>query len=390
MVTIKRIVLWALIALLLVWHADGLRKAKDAGMIPLYDFAEYWAASRIFLSGGNPYDPVEMLAIQRSIGWTDSKPIMMWNPPWTLPLLLPFAVLPYWNGRALWFLLNLAAVLLCADWFWRQFGGPGPRRWISWIAPLLFIPVGTSLFLGQISPLVFAGIAGFMWGLAKRRMITAGAFTLLLALKPHLLYLFWLFLILWIAKERRWKVFVGAAASLLGSCLMVAAINPASFHNYYHSITSASGPQVWQTPTWGVALIMLFPAAGSWVRFIPSAVGIMLAYWLWRSWQPGFDWLRQLPTILLLSVTTSSFTWMFDWVSLLPVVILALFWFNLQPRRLWWLLAALVVMQPLLVFSPAVSHTNFFTIWLPPALWLMYWAGHRSQQSVESADTVLP
>ena len=113
-------------------------------------------------------------------------------------------------------------------------------------------------------------------------------------------------------------------------------------------------------------------------------------HWLWRSWQPGFDWLRQLPTILLLSVTTSSFTWMFDWVSLLPVVILALFWFNLQPRRLWWLLAALVVMQPLLVFSPAVSHTNFFTIWLPPALWVMYWAGYRSQQSVESADTVLP
>ncbi len=379
----KRLLLWSIILVLLLWHANDLRKTRDAGKIPLYDFIEYWAAARTFLSGGNPYSAAELVVAQRGAGWTDSKPIMMWNPPWTLPLLVPIAVLPFWVARGLWFLLNLALVLICADWFWRQYGGPDSRRWMSWLATLLFIPVGTSLFLGQISPLVLAAVTGFLWALRRNRLVLAGVFTLPLAAKPHLLYLFWLFLLLWIIKNRRWKVLLGALASMLVSSLFVVLINPPTFSNYLSSITSASGPQIWQTPTWGVAILMLFPGAASWVRFIPSLVGIAIAFSLWISWRHTFDWLRHLPTVILLSVTSSSFTWMFDWVILLPIVILILTWFQLQPRRRWCLLAALAMTQPLLVFSPAVSHTNFYTIWLPPTLWLLYWAGGLSNASRE-------
>ncbi len=378
----KRLVLWALIAILLLWHANDLRKTRDAGKIPLHDFIEYWAAGRVFVSGGNPYNSSELLAAERTAGWTDSKPIMMWNPPWTLPLILPFAFLPYWTGRGCWFVFNFASVLVSADFFWRQYGGSVSRRWISWLAVLFFIPVGTSLYAGQISPLVLAGLAGFAWALSRNRTMLAGVFTLALAVKPHLLYLFWLFLLLWMVKKRDWRVLSGALVAVFVSSLIVVLVDRTIFLDFYQAIISpSSGPQIWQTPTWGVALLMLFPKASAWVRFIPSALGIVLSFWLWRNWSADFSWQRHLPVIILLSVTSSSFTWMFDWVVLLPVVVLILCWFSADPARRWWLLAGLAIMQPMLVFSPAVSRTNFYTLWLPPALWLLYWIGSVSQRS---------
>ncbi len=374
--SIRKAILGALILILLSWHAQQL---SNEGKIPLNDFEEYWAACRILLAGGNPYDPSQILELQRNLGSTALKPLMMWNPPWTLPFLLPFCALPFWTGRFLWFLFNLALILLVADWFWIRFGGPSARRWISWLAAIFFIPVGTSLFLGQISALVLAGTAGFLWGVERRRDFWAGSATLAIAIKPHLLYLFWIFLALWIIKEKRGRVLLGALTAVVVFSLIVISINPAIFHNYMAALNSSSGPEVWQTPTWGVALLMLFPDAGEWLRYLPSAAGIIIACALWRSWSHNFNWVFYLPTISLLSVTTSSFSWMFDWVVLLPVVVLLLYWFQASPARLWWLITGLVAVQPLLVISPGITKTNFYTIWMPPALWFLYWAGYRGK-----------
>jgi chromate transport protein ChrA len=132
-----------------------------------------------------------------------------------------------------------------------------------------------------------------------------------------------------------------------------------------------------------VALLMLLPKAGAWIRLLPSAVGVIVACCLWRTWRHNFDWENHFPVITLLSVTSTSFTWMFDWVVLLPVVILILCWFRASPARLWWLLGALVIMQPLLVISPGIAKTNFYTIWMPPALWLLYWIGYRTRPKVQ-------
>lgn len=387
--TKKKLILWTLILVMLVWHADELRKAKDEGLIPLNDFEEYWAASRIFLRGDNPYDASAVLAEQRTLGWAQQKPLMMWNPPWTLPWLMPLSSLPFWTARAVWFLVSLGLVLVIADWFWRQYGGRDSRRWVSWVATLLFIPVGTSLFLGQITPFVLAGAAAFLWCVQKKRPFCAGIATLPLAIKPHLLYLFWIFLLFWIVKEKRWRVVGGVCAAFAVSSLIVILVNPAVFVDYYRALGSPSGPEVWQTPTWGMALLMLFPNAGEWVRYLPSALGVIAACGLWRAWRHSFDWRRHFPIIALFSVTTSSFSWMFDWVVLLPVVVIMLCWFQAWPARLWWLLAGLLAMQPLLVISPGITKTNFYTIWMPPALWLLYWAGNRIQRRLQLQNTRL-
>ncbi len=383
----KRPSLWTLILCLLVLIGNELRKAKDEGLIPLNDFEEYWAASRIFLSGGNPYEASEMLAEQRALGWTQQKPLMMWNPPWTLPLLAPFSLLPFWTARALWFYISAGLVLVIADWFWRQYGGRRSLRWTSWIATLCFIPAGTSLFLGQITPFVLAGAAAFLWCVHKNRPFCAGIATLAIAIKPHLLYLFWIFLLFWIIRERHWRILGGACAAFAASSLIALLVDPVVFVDCFKALVSSSGPEVWQTPTWGIALHMIFPTAGDWLRYLPSALGVVAAFGIWGRWHDGFDWLHRFPIISLLSVVTSSFTWMFDWVVLLPVAVLMLCWFQARPARLWWLPAGLLAIQPLLVLTPGIGKTNFYTIWMPPALGLLYWAGRRAQRQVQTAGS---
>jgi hypothetical protein len=382
----KRILLWAIIFALMMWQAAELRKMIETHLIPLNDFMAYWGACRIFISGGNPYDAMQMLGVQRSIGWAELSPGMMWNPPWTFPLLLPLYFVPYWMGREICLILGLELVLLAADWYWRHSGGLESCRWMSWLGALLFFPIGMALFLGQISTLVLIGSVGFLWAQHNKHFFTAGVFTLLIAIKPHLLYLFWIFLILWIIKEKRWRVLGGMLGSLSLFSLMALLLNHTVFLDYYNAVRSPLGPTIWITPTWGVALLMLFPSAGGWIRFIPSVLGMAVAVRQWFSWRHAFEWEKHWPVIALLSVTTSSFAWTFDWVVLLPVVILILGRFQAHPMRNWFLLFAYAVTQVLLIPLSNSGRDYFSTIWLPPALWLLYWIGSLLERPLKIND----
>ena len=64
---------------------------SNRSMLIVNDSLQYWAAARLLIMCGNPYSTDEMLELQRSVGWHDPFPLMMWNPPWTLSIVLPLA-----------------------------------------------------------------------------------------------------------------------------------------------------------------------------------------------------------------------------------------------------------------------------------------------------------
>jgi hypothetical protein len=382
----KKICFRLLILLVLIFHINSLRLLRDAGAVPLGDFIEYWSAARVFLQGGNPYSATDLLSVQHSIGLKESVPLRMWNPPWLLPLLLPLSASSYWISRAVWYVISLTSIFGIALWFWIHLGGSRSWLWISSVATLSFFPVLSALFLGQISPLVLIGLWGFIWALGRKRPLIAGAFLLLIGAKPHLLYLLWLILALWIIKSRNWKILSGSAIAFAGSSLVAVAIDPLIFTQYLQAITSSSGPVIWRTPTWGLALLWLFPGI-PWLRFVPSLLAIPIALLLWRKWQADFCWDRHFPTIILLSVTSNSFTWTFDWLVLLPIVLFILIQFDRNPRHEWCLLACLALIFLLTSATAIITHNYFYTLWLPPALWLLYWAAFRRRESANINKT---
>src|SRR6185437_3770123 len=82
------------------------------------DFIAYWAASRLLVNGGNPFSPRAVFELQKSVGYNKPKPLMMWNPPWTLSFILPFGGLAFFPSQFLWLILHVFFILISVQKLW--------------------------------------------------------------------------------------------------------------------------------------------------------------------------------------------------------------------------------------------------------------------------------
>jgi hypothetical protein len=318
---VRLAVLGALVLASFVLLARQLAQAapSDLANFSGHDFTQYYGAARLLLQRANPYDPVTLLAMERTIGWTALDPILMWNPPWTLALVLPLTALPFNLAAWAWLALNSGLMLVCGAALWRIIA-PGDRRyWIGMGAAIVFMPTLQALRLGQISPWLLVGITGFLVAVHARRDGLAGATLVLLTIKPHVSFLFLFAIAWWVVRERRWRVPLGAVATLAGACVVVGVISPAIFGQY---LRAASGPPLyWRSATLGTWLRTAFGAEQKWLQFLPSVIGLILCVgWVIRR-KGAWDWSHLAPGLLLASMIFATYGWGFDQVILLPMVV---------------------------------------------------------------------
>lgn len=152
------------------------------------DFIQYWSALQLLQSGGNPYDPQQMLMIQQGVDAGRSTPLMMWNPPWLLLILYPLGFLSFETARVVWLMLNLG-FLFSAALAIRSYLG----LQLTWRTTLLiaagFFPAFFALSLGQLGILLYLGTTLILLGALKRGALAEGVGLLLLTTKPHLFLL---------------------------------------------------------------------------------------------------------------------------------------------------------------------------------------------------------
>jgi hypothetical protein len=292
------------------------------------DFVEYWAAAQLFLLGSNPYSPEELLKLQASVGWAQSSALIMWNPPWTLAFLWPLGLISYDVAQFIWFLIHSLIIFLGAQVLWTIYGGAVERTRIAGVAVLTFAPVYFVLLIGQIGPLILLGVIGFLAAAKREAWVWAGVSLVLIAIKPHLLYLIWLAFFVWVVMEKRWRAVLGLIVAGAIAALLPLAID-GEIYSQYVQLFSASGivrPTEWATPSLGTALGEIFGLRAAWLRWLPSLFGSLWLLWYYRGYSNAWDWPSQLPLISLVSVATSSFVWTFDQVVLLPALIQATVW----------------------------------------------------------------
>jgi hypothetical protein len=351
--------LFVISLIILFWLA--MQKLSDPDFLFFDDFVEYWSAGKLNLMGGNPYDPEQLIPVQRQTGRTEGIPIMMWNPPWTLTLVMPLSWLPYSIARVLWLLLHIVILFLCLMWSWSFYGGNPDYKWVSWVVGFSFGPLLHVLKAGQIGPLLLLAVVGFFYFLEQGKDWWAGASLVLLTIKPHLLYLFLLAVFLWSVDRRKWKVILGGVIAF-GLLLSIAwGINPNLIRQYYQATTNYP-PEQWATPTLGAVLRVLFGVQHFWLQFVPSALGAVwfVIYW-WRR-RKKWCWMEQLPLITLVSTMTAAYGWTFDHtasvLALIPAAILVLKddW---QKRR--WTKAAVILVY--LIFDGMAIFSSMEQLW---------------------------
>jgi hypothetical protein len=368
----------ALAALLLIQQIGRL--LADRSIMPPDDFVEYWAAGRLNLHGQDPYKAENLLPLEREAG-RESFPldpsghesaIMMWNPPWTFTFVMPLGLLDARIGQLVWLLGNLAIILFCADWIWRYYQGSSTYRWLSWALALTFIPTMMVLRAGQIGPLILLGIVGFLHFERQGRLFLAGAACVLIAIKPHLLFLFWIALALWALKRQRWWVLIGGIVTGVVATAIPIFFNPEVCQQYWFALTHHP-PEEWVSLTIGSILRLLFGAELVWLQLVPAIPALIWFGYHWRKHHVDWAWSEQMPLLTLVSFLTTFYgAWPFDLVILLLPVIQAAVWAvevkNLRTAAL----AMYLVIDLAALGLILLGVTSIWFIWMTPALLACY------------------
>lgn len=360
----------AVLAVVLILQADRL---TDPSLLGLADYIAYWSAGRLNVTGENPYSPATLLELQHGLGWPEDFPNMMYYPPWTLPLVMPFGALPYGLSRLLWLILHLALTVGCVDRIWKYYGGSDRHRLLVWVFALSFVPTLIVLRMGQIGPLLLLGIVGFLEFEKRGKDLLAGAILMLPAIKPQLVYLFGLAVLLWAVDRRRWRILLGGGLTALAALAVAAAFNPQVLSQYRYAL--ANPPSVNITPTIGAFLRLGLGEDRTWLQFLPTLGGMLWFPFFWMKHRRTWNWADQAPLLLLVSFLTTSYgAWVFDLVVLLlPLVQMAAWTASSADRRFVMLAASgYLLLDGVALAMNLAGATYPAFIWMTPALLLSY------------------
>lgn len=313
------------LAFILAFFAQGLvPKFHQLHTVYQADFFQYWSAGKVFLLGLNPYDPEVILKFQQLhwFGQDSREAIMLWYPPIALSIILPFSLFNFEFAVGLWFFLNVFLLIYLIKQLYLHF--KLSQNFIKiFLLATFSAAVLYNLIDGQISFILLAGLCFYLLYRAKdnRAAQFIGGLALSLTLiKPHLLYLLYIFIFAESLRFKRYTVFAGICTGLLSLSLLPLLINVNIFNYYFLAATKP--PIDFRTPTLGSWLQELTNIHQLWLRMLPTIItSCALIVYLSRK----KVWDKELAIFLLpFSLLFSPYGWNNDQVLLLPVFFLLL------------------------------------------------------------------
>ncbi|MCU1305726.1 MAG: hypothetical protein JWN45_421 [Acidobacteriaceae bacterium] len=361
------------------------------------DYAAYWSAGRLLITGQDPYDTAKVFALEKTLGRVP-VPLVMRNPPWAFGIVLPFGFLSYKLSRILWTLPEILALVLCASWMWTQYARSASSRWVAWLIACTFFPSVWVLVMGQITPFILLGVVGFLY--CERNSVSnswlQASCLVLIALKPQLLYLFWFALALsafWALRNldvtskelRRWALFLKFGFLLIVFSAIALMIDPHVFKQYFNYLRNT--PILREViPTFGVFLRM--HTGVTWTQFAPMFIGCGWVLWRWAKRRDCWKWEEEMPLLLLASLLTTSYSWFFDQIVLLPAIIYAAARNFPSRNRVHAALAVVLYLEVnagvAALFVRGQKLTNFNLLWTTPVWCALFaallWLGRRNRR----------
>ena len=335
------------------------------------DFVAYWSAASLITHGQNPYASDAVLSLEKEVGFTGSTPLIMRNPPWIVPIIAPLGFLSFGVAQRLWLIVGLVAILTSSKWLWDLYRVEGQSRVVTGLAVATFAPIPVALAIGQVSPLVLLGIAGFLHFQQREKLGWAGAFLFLAALKPHLIFLVWVALALLSIYKRSARTVSLLILTTMISSLIAISLDHSIFFQYAQMLAKEKVAQE-LTPTLG-GLIRLW--TGFYLaEYLPAIVALGWIIFHSRRQQDQWNWTKEMPTIMLLSLLTTPYGWFFDQVMLLPCLFKAVYWLRAScplPLRLGIVSSYLIANAAVLTLI-LLHLTTFWYAWTMPAWFMLY------------------
>jgi len=363
---IRRFLFFGLV-LVAVWFVTGWNAVGG-----VTDFAAYWTAGRQVLAHQNPYAQGPVLEMERQLGFKEPLPLIMRNPPWAAPFILPLGLLQYSTAQRAWLVMQLVMMVVSVHLLWKIYAKQERGFWVPWVVTATFVPLAAVLAVGQIGPVILLGISVFLFAQERGWDGLAGASALLLAIKPHVVFLFWPAMLIWGVWNRRWRLLLAFGVSLLLASAIAVAFDRRIFSEYQGLWRETA--IVWsETPTIGGVLCRLLGPGRSWMAWLPA---IFVGIWFVVRWiraRGNWRWREEMPWLLVISVAASPYAWFFDQVvllaALLPVAALLV---SGSVRNVLWAAVAYLGINAAALALILEQHRTFWYVWTAPA-WLLFY-----------------
>jgi len=192
------------------------------------DFNAYWAASRLFIEGRNPCNPVNMSEVERTHFHSNARLLMVWNPPTMWVFILPFALMPFWAARTAWLLTNIVLILVSCALLGTIYlpRGNSVSLLIYCLVAVFFPPVFVTVLMGQVALLVVFGIAACIFFIEREQWFLAGMFLVLTSVKPHLVVLLAPYFLFHMGSHGRWTGWVGFVVTGVACMVILFVLRP--------------------------------------------------------------------------------------------------------------------------------------------------------------------
>ncbi len=292
------------------------------------DFAAYWQAGHMVLTGQNVYDSQAWVSERYLLGTAfHSEPTFQYPLPFAI-FMAPWSLLSVRAAYILWIFLGqlaiLSAVLVLLSFY------PKPLRYaeLAVIAGIyLFRPTFIVISNGQVMPFLLLFIVLSIYLFRNKRWFWGGLVLSLLSLKPSIALTIFILVAFWLIIKRQWRaigglfsggfilLFIGMASNLYW-VFDYLSIGQQNFTKYYGMQTTLWGLTglFFQNHAWGIiggALLSL------------SALFIEGRFLLRSRFSENP--LASIATILPVSLLAAPYSWSYDQIFLvIPMIYLLL------------------------------------------------------------------
>ena len=295
------------------------------------DFRGYYAAARVLLTGGNPYDYHLVARVLREVtGEMGNNPY--YYPPWFAWLFIPLAYLPFQIARAVWMTFN---VILWNLGLWQLGKIVGwPER--GWRRYTLFTLATFSLAwitwrYEQAGILVFVMLVALVLSIQKQNWIWSGIWLALLLVKPNVTLIVVAGISLWLFRKGQGRAVLVMMLTILVLLAVSTLITPDWYQPFFEAgfgqglMVALDGPD-------HVVAIRINTTFLDWLRTlgvdsplrvpiygIAICVGAIVFFWaVYRS----ESLLELLSILLLVSYALTPYALQYDY----PPLVIVLFW----------------------------------------------------------------
>lgn len=353
------------------------------------DFRGYYAAARVLLIGGNPYDYKQLVPILLDVtGRIGNNPY--YYPPWFAWFITPIALLPYEISRGIWMIFNLGIWVVGLWLLSKLLDWPekGWQRWLIFLYPTFLFATITWNF-EQTGIIIFTLLVATLTAIRKGQWSWAGLWLALLLIKPNITLILVIAIVVWLIRRGRWQPFIVMCLVLAGLLIASTAATPDWYKplllpgfgkGLVYALDGPNSIVAVRIHTTLIDWLKLLEINGNWrigIYIVAIIIGVLsTVFVVWRS----NSLMKVVIISLLVSFAVTPYSLQYDF----PLLTFPLFWaaalFVRSRKALWGGLAIITFIASVVIWQRSSSDAYWIVIGL---IVLTIWSwSHSTSQSV--------